>query len=64
MTKSRLAFALAAAVLLAGTASAQGQVRTAPVATPLPAPIPAAQDLPYPGTMTLEIDATDLARGV
>lgn len=64
MHKLRLALALPAALLLANTASAQGEVRTAPQATPLPSAIPAAQDVPYPGTMTLDIDATDLARGV
>jgi len=64
MTKPRLAVALAAALLLAATASAQSEVRTAPQAVPLPAAFPAAQDVPYPGTMTLEIDAADLERGV
>ena len=64
MHKPRLALALSAALLLAGTASAQSEVRTAPQATPLPPAIPAAQDVPYPGTMTLDIDATDLERGV
>ena len=64
MHKAPVALALSAALLLAGAASAQPDVRTAPQAVPLPAAIPAAQDLPYPGTMTLDIDATDLARGV
>jgi predicted metalloprotease with PDZ domain len=64
MTKFPLLPALAAALLLAGSASAQPAVRTAPHAAPLPPPIPAAQDVAYPGTIALEIDATDLARGV
>src|SRR5688572_21883631 len=64
MTKSRRTLALCAALLLAGAASAQPEVRTAPQAVPLPPAIPAAQDVPYPGTFTLEIDATDLERGV
>ena len=34
------------------------------MAVPLAQPIPAAQDKPYPGTITLEIDATDLTRAV
>jgi len=63
MRKSRLALAFAA-LLLAGTASAQSEVRTAPQAVPLPPAIPEARDLPYPGTMTLEIDATDIQRNV
>ena len=64
MHKPRFALAFSAALLLAGTASAQNEVRTAPQSAPLPPAIPAAQDIPYPGTMTLDIDATDLARGV
>jgi predicted metalloprotease with PDZ domain len=64
MHKYRLALALSAALVLAGGAFAQDSVRTAPQATPLPPAIPAAQDVPYPGTMTLDIDATDLERGL
>jgi predicted metalloprotease with PDZ domain len=64
MHRPRLALALPAALLLAGAASAQGEVRTAPQAAPLPPAIPPAQDVPYPGTITLDIDATDLERGV
>ena len=54
---------LLAALLLAAPVCAQ-DVRTAPQATPLPAAIPAAQDVPFPGTMTLDVDATDTSRGV
>jgi predicted metalloprotease with PDZ domain len=64
MHKPRLALALSAALLLAGAASAQPEVRTAPQAAPLPPAIPPAQDVPYPGTIALDIDATDLERGV
>lgn len=64
MPKPPFALALFAALLLAGTTSAQPQVRTAPQAAPLPPAIPSAQDVPYPGAMTLEIDATDVERGV
>ena len=64
MTKSRITLAISAALLFAGTASAQSEVRSAPQAVPLPPAIPAAQDVPFPGTMTLDVDATDLARGV
>jgi len=63
MHKPRLALAFAA-LLLAGTAAAQTEVRTAPMAAPLPPAIPVAQDVPFPGTITLDIDATDLERGV
>ena len=56
------------AAFLAATAPAaamaQDAVRTAPMAVPLPAPIPPARDVPFPGTMTLDVDATDLGRGV
>ncbi len=64
MTKARLAAALSAALLLAPPASAQNEVRSAPLAAPLPPAIPAAQDVPFPGTITLEIDATDLERAI
>jgi predicted metalloprotease with PDZ domain len=63
MTRFRLGAALAIA-LLAATASAQTEVRTAPQATPLPPAIPPAQDVAFPGTMALDIDATDLERAV
>ncbi len=35
-----------------------------PETAPLPAPIIAPQDIPYPGTMTVSVDATDLARRI
>jgi predicted metalloprotease with PDZ domain len=37
---------------------------SAPQALPIADPIPAARDIAYPGTMTLDVDATDIARGV
>src|SRR5690606_33165798 len=64
MTIARFAAPLALALLLAAPASSQVAERSAPVATPLPPAIPAAQDVPFAGTMTLDIDATDLVRGV
>ena len=64
MKTTRLAAPIALALLLAGPASAQLAERSAPVATPLPPAIPPSLDVPYPGTIGLEIDATDLARGV
>jgi predicted metalloprotease with PDZ domain len=62
MHAPRLAIALALA--LAGPATAQGALRSTPQNVPLPPPVPAAQDLPYPGTIGLDIDATDVQRGV
>ncbi len=35
-----------------------------PVASPIVDTIPAARDIPYPGTMTLHVDATDTERGI
>ena len=64
MHAPRLGFALTAALLLAGPAHAQPEVRAAPQAVPLPPAIPPAQDVPFPGTIALEIDATDLERAV
>lgn len=54
-----------ASLMLASLASAQQPAgNTAPLATPLPPAIPVAQDVAYPGTITLAIDATDIRRGV
>lgn len=56
-----------AALLLALLPTAQAQQvpgNSAPQATALPAPIPVAQDVAYPGTIALAIDATDTQRGV
>jgi len=55
-SKKKLVLALA---LLAG-----GPVLAAPEGTPPTAPIPAPEDAPYPGTLTLAIDATDVARHI
>lgn len=38
--------------------------RSAPVATPLPPPLPAPRDVAYPGVLTLDVDATDVTRGL
>ena len=45
-------------------AFAQQAERSAPVAVPISPSIPDAQDIPYPGTIVLEIDASDVARGL
>ena len=39
-------------------------LRSAPMTLPIAQTIPAAQDIPYPGTIELDIDATDVVRGV
>lgn len=57
---------LLAALLVATSASAQ--LQPAGNSTPQPVPIvqtiPAARDVPYPGTMRLEVDATDTRQGI
>ncbi|MCA1661819.1 MAG: hypothetical protein LC648_06535 [Novosphingobium sp.] len=59
-----VATALALALALASPTLAQPQL-SAPVATPIVQTVPDAADTPYPGgTMRLEIDATDVQRGV
>jgi predicted metalloprotease with PDZ domain len=60
----RLACALSAALILAGPATAQPAIRSAPQVAALPAPVPEARDVPFPGTIDLNIDASDVQRGV
>lgn len=50
--------------LLAAVAMPLAAQNSRPTATPLDDGIPASQDTPYPGTLTLDVDATDPARGV
>jgi predicted metalloprotease with PDZ domain len=66
MTNYRAVAPLLAALLLASASAAlaQSTMRSAPLAIPLPPPVPAAQDVPFPGTIDLDIDATDVQRGV
>ncbi|MDQ3145221.1 MAG: peptidase M61 [Pseudomonadota bacterium] len=47
--------------MLAGPAAAQN---SAPQPVPIVDMIPAARDIPYPGVMRLEVDATDTARAI
>ena len=58
-----LLFALSVSpVAMAQTAAMQ---RSAPTAVPIVQSVPDARDVPYPGgVMTLDIDASDTARGV
>ena len=56
-----------AGVLLASVATAQpmpGQTSLPPAPTSKVAAIPSARDIPYPGTMQVSVDATDVARGI
>ncbi len=57
----KLALAPIAALLLSSTAIAQ---ISAPTAVPIAQTVPDARDVAYPGTMTLDIDASDVTRGV
>ena len=63
MHKSLAVAPLLAALFLSTSPSAQVP-RTAPLALPIASTIPAALDIVYPGTMDLDIDATDVVRGV
>src|SRR5690606_29993076 len=60
---ARLLASACAAVLLFGSAPALAQVGTPALDRAL-APIPAPRDAPYPGVITLEMDATDLDRRI
>ena len=56
-------FALAA-LLLASTAAAAQVRNSQPQPVAIVDTIPAARDVPYPGTMTLDVDATDTQQGI
>lgn len=58
----RIPFGLAA-LLLATAAPAFAQ-NSQPQPLPIVDTIPAARDVPYPGTITLDVDATDVQRGI
>ena len=64
MRRALLAFFLS--TWLAGAASAQlvPQLNSRPEATAKVDTIPAARDIPYPGTIQLTVDATDVTRGI
>ncbi len=63
-TTAALASILLALSLFPPPLAAQQVPASLPMAAPLPPALPAAADVPYPGTMTLDIDATDTARGL
>ncbi|MEO8114357.1 MAG: peptidase M61 [Phenylobacterium sp.] len=58
----KLVLIACAALSLAGAATAQ--TSEGPQPYPLPAPTPPPQDVAYPGTIRLEVDATDLDRRI
>lgn len=62
--KTALALAPLTLALLAAPAAAQDVPRSAPTALAITDTIPPPQDLAYPGTIALDIDATDLSRGL
>src|SRR4028119_2000838 len=55
---------LATALFAASPALAQSVALSAPQPLPIVHTIPAARDIPYPGTMRLEVDASDLRQGI
>lgn len=64
-TAARLLSTLAFAALIPGIARAQvqPQTNTLPTAIPITRAVPDPVDAPYPGTITLDIDATDVTTG-
>ena len=61
MIKNRLAAALLATAALVSTPALAAN--SAPAAVPIVQTVPDAKDVPYPGTMVLDIDASDTVRG-
>ena len=62
----RAALALILSSCLTGAAAAQlvPPLNSKPEAYAKPDPIPAARDIPFPGTVQLTVDATDVTRGI
>ena len=58
---SALAFALPFLIALPAASPAQNRLAPVPVYSDS---FPVARDLPYPGTIQLEVDATDIARSI
>ncbi len=55
---------LAAALVAASPALAQVVPLSAPQPVPIVQTIPVARDIPYPGTMRLDVDVSDLRQGI
>jgi predicted metalloprotease with PDZ domain len=66
MSMRRAALALVLSTCLAGTASAQivPALNSRPQATAKINAIPSARDVPFPGTIQLTVDASDVTRGI
>jgi len=65
MRPALLAAAVLASTALVSTAPAIAQVGLAmPQPVPMPDAVPTARDIPYPGTIRLDIDASDTSRGI
>ena len=64
VARSARLLSLAASLALAHTALAQPVGQSMPMAVPLPPTLPEAADTPYPGTIALAIDASDIDRAV
>ena len=62
----RAAFALILSSCLTGAAAAQlvPALNSKPEAYAKPTRVPAARDIPFPGTLQLTVDATDVTRGI
>ena len=62
----RAALALILSSCLTGAAAAQlvPPLNSKPEADAKPTPVPAARDIPFPGTVQLTVDATDVTRGI
>src|SRR4051812_24602731 len=62
----KVAFGLMLSTSLAGSAAAQlaPPLNSRPEPTAKTDTIPAARDIPYPGTIKLTVDATDVTRGI
>ncbi len=63
MNSTKAALALSIALLTPSALLAQAE-RSTPIAAPLKWRVPDAVDAPYPGTIMLDIDATDTERGL
>jgi predicted metalloprotease with PDZ domain len=63
MKKSLAVAPLISALLISSSVIAQEAPRSAPQAVPIAQTVPDAVDAPYPGTIALDIDATDITRG-
>src|SRR6478736_8187628 len=64
MRKIALAFILSSCLSGAAAAQLVPALNSKPEAYPKPTRVPTARDVPFPGTVQLTIDATDVTRGI